>query len=227
MKFKSALLTQVSGSIGGLTFAHNQSGMYARGRGLPTNPATELQQIIRNAMSSGHTAWKNLDPEVRAGWQSYSDNTPIVNPLGDQQKIGGLAMFIRQYISRAQAGVTQITTAPSFPGLSALEPVSVARHLADDAFDFTYDDGDDWCVTTGGYLAVFQSRAKSAVNNFFKGPYQYAGKLLGNTAAPPASPFFVASLWPLVAGQRYFFRVIAVDSEGRMTAAQFLQLDIA
>lgn len=226
MKFKSALVTQVSGSLGGITFAHNQGGMYMRARSLVTNPASEAQQVIRNAMSSAHTAWRALTEEIRYAWKNYAQGTPLTNPLGDSKHISGLAMFLRQFVSRAQADVTQITVAPDMPGLTTLSEVTVTQHLAQDAFDFAYNAGDDWCITTGGYLAVFQSDPYANVNNFFKGPYNYLGKLLGKTAAPPASPFFANSLTPLESGQRYFFRVIAVDYQGRMSAPQFLQFDV-
>lgn len=226
MKFKSALITQGSGSVGGFTVAHNQGGMYMRARSLITNPATEAQQVIRNAMSAAHSAWNALTEEVRYAWKNYAQGTPLTNPLGDSKHISGLAMFLRQFVSRAQADVTQITIAPDTPGLSTLSEVGVTRHLAQDAFDFSYDAADAWCANTGGYLTVFQSDPMKAVNNFFKGPYNYLGKLLGNTAAPPASPFFATSLTPLESGQRYFFRVISTDHQGRMSAPQFLQFDV-
>lgn len=225
MKFKSALVTQVSGSLGGITFAHNQGGMYMRARSLVTNPATEAQQIIRNAMSAAHAAWLALTDDVRYGWNNYAQNTPITNPLGDSKKISGLAMFLRQFVSRAQADVTQITIAPDTPGLSTMSELAITQHLAQDAFDLAYNAADDWCANTGGYLVVHQSDPMKTVNNFFKGPYNYNGKLLGNTGAPPASPFFFTSLTPIESGQRYFFRVISADHQGRMSAPQFLQFD--
>ncbi|KKM06452.1 hypothetical protein LCGC14_1743870, partial [marine sediment metagenome] len=48
MLFKSGLITQGSGSIGGLTASHNRGGMYFRARTIPTNPATSFQTVVRN-----------------------------------------------------------------------------------------------------------------------------------------------------------------------------------
>lgn len=227
MKFKSEVITQASGSIGGVTYAHNQGGLYRRARSIPTNPNTALQQVIREAMLSAHIAWKALTEAVRNEWKAYAAATEVVGPLGDPINIGGLAMFLRQFIHRAQCGVAQITTAPALAGLAQLSATSVARHLVQDAFDLTYEATDEWCTATGGYLAVYQSAPQIPTKSFFKGPYRYAGKQPGNTGAPPASPFFFTSLWALTAGQRYFFRVIAVDSTGRLSAQQFLQCDVA
>lgn len=227
MKFKSAFFTQVSGSVGGATFAHNQGGMYVRGRGLPTNPASQAQQVIRNAMSSAHAAWQNLTVEVRNAWKAYAADTPLTNSLGDSYKLSNLAMFLRQYVSRAQNGMTQIITAPDTPGLAELSPVSVARHLAQSAVDFTYNAADPWCTVTLGFLAAYQSPPLKPTNEFYKGPYKLLGHLPGDTAAPPPSPFFATSLYEFAAGQRYFFRVIAVDAQGRMSAEQSFPLDVA
>ena len=226
MKFKSALLTQASGSIGGLTFSHNQGGLYTRARSIPTNPASSRQQIVRNAMPSAQVAWRALTESVRTEWRNYAQGTPIVNSLGDSIILSNLAMFLRQYVSRAQNGVAQITTAPPTPGLAELSPVTVTRHLAQSAFDFAFNNGDAWATVVGGYMAVYQSAPFKAVNNFFKGPYRLAGHVAG-AVVPPTSPFFVASLYPVESGQRFFFRVIAVDAEGRMSANQTLFLDIA
>lgn len=226
MKFKSALLTQVSGSVGGATFAHNQGGMYIRARSLPTNPATPAQQVIRNAMSQAHTAWKALSGAVRLDWKLYAATTALTNSLGDPYYLSSLGMYLRQYVSRAQCGMTQITTAPPTPGLADLSPVTVTRHLTQSAVDFAYNAADYWCTHTLGYMATYQSPPLLAVNNFYKGPYTFLGKLPGNTGEPPASPFFANSLTPFVAGQRYFFRVIACDMDGRMSAEQSFHLDI-
>ena len=227
MKFKSSTLTQVSGSIGGLTFAHNQAGMYIRGRGLPANPATPAQETIRNAMSAAQTAWKNLSSAVRSGWAAYALNTPITNPLGDPAKLSGLAMYLRQYVLRAQTGQTQITTNPTSNGLSNLSALTVSQHLTQDAVDIVFNNTNAWATTTGGFLAVYQSAPKGPTNNFFKGPYKFLGVLPGNTATPPTSPFFATSLYPLESGQRYFFRAIAVDATGRLSAPVTFQFDVA
>ena len=227
MKFKSALLTQASGSVGGLTFSHNQGGLYTRARSIPVNTNTPLQQTVRLLMGAAQSAWRELTAAVRSDWAAYATGTPVVNSLGDTIKLTGLMMFLRQFVSRGQAGVTQITTAPPTPGLAILSPVSASRHLSTSTFDIAYDNGDAWAITTGGFLAVFQSPPMGVGNNFYKGPFRYVGKVLGNTATPPTSPLNVTSPYTVEAGQRYFFRAIAVDSEGRMSGAQFLKCDVA
>lgn len=227
MKYKSALLTQASGSLGGITFAHNSGGLYTRARSVPVNTNTALQQVVRNAMGSAQSAWKELTDPVRSQWAAYADGTPVTNSLGDSIKLSGLAMFLRQFIHRVQNGVAQITTAPPTPGLGGLSPLTVTEHATANTFSVAYDNGDPWAITTGGYLALYQSPPVNLTVNFYKGPFKLAGKVLGNTATPPTSPLALTSLYPFVEGQRYILRGISVDSEGRMSASQFHTLDPA
>ena len=51
MKFTSQVYTQASGSVGGLTYSHNRSGMYTRARSTPTDPASTLQLERRSNFS--------------------------------------------------------------------------------------------------------------------------------------------------------------------------------
>lgn len=226
MKFKSALLTQVSGSLGGITFAHNQGGMYMRARAIPTNPNTPRQSVIRNAMGLAQSAFKALDGETRFGWNQYGNNTILTNPLGDEKKLTGRAHFIRQYILRAQADVTQIITFPPLPGLAILSPIEITRHLTTDTVDVAFTNTDAWAANAGGFLAVYQSGPQNGGVDFYKGPFKYVGKVAG-AGTPPTSPANMASLQDLESGQRYFFRVIAVDKDGRLASEQFLPVDIS
>ena len=70
MKFKSALVTQASGSVGGMTFSRNRYGMYTRAKGLPVNPNSEFQQAVRQIFSGLSSAWNGvLTSGQRSGWR--------------------------------------------------------------------------------------------------------------------------------------------------------------
>ena len=61
MLFKSAAFTQASGSVGGLTFAHNRGGMYTRARSIPVNPKTQQTGRCREAQ------WSQMNEQTRRG----------------------------------------------------------------------------------------------------------------------------------------------------------------
>ena len=57
MIFKSPIFAQASGSIAGTVFSRNAGGMYVRSRANPTNPNTDAQQAVRDAMRQLVVAW--------------------------------------------------------------------------------------------------------------------------------------------------------------------------
>ncbi len=60
---------EMSGSIGGNTYAHNKGGQYVRQRTIPTQPNSQRQVAIRSYMSMAIDAWLNvLDANGRALW---------------------------------------------------------------------------------------------------------------------------------------------------------------
>ncbi len=68
-------IVQMSGSIGGDTFARNRYGNYVRARTKPVNPNTTLQQAVRASMSFLTNRWaQTLDAAQRTAWNPYAQN---------------------------------------------------------------------------------------------------------------------------------------------------------
>jgi hypothetical protein len=210
MKFKSSVLTQASGSVGGITYSHNRGGMYQRARATPVNRKTARQMTVRNAMNLAHTAWLSLTAGVKSQWNAYASGTPVKDALGNNIYLTGRAMFIRQYVLANQASMTQKTTAPVSTGLCNLTGPTFALHGT--SCTVTYTNGDGW-RTASGFLSVFVSPPKSVGVNYYDGPYEFAGKI----TAAVSSPTTVVSPYTYSAGQRGFVRVIAVDNTRRLS----------
>ncbi|HSR54544.1 MAG TPA: hypothetical protein VLV83_27270, partial [Acidobacteriota bacterium] len=103
MLFKSAMVTQVSGSVGGMTGSHNAGGYYFRSRVIPVNPNTSFQQSIRGVMGQLTSRWiSTLTAAQRQGWEDYAQQVTLTNPLGDQRNVSGLNQYIRSNLSRRQ-----------------------------------------------------------------------------------------------------------------------------
>lgn len=218
MKFKSALVTQASGSAGGLTASRNAGGMYFRARALPVNPNTAFQQAVRNFMGQLTSRWKaTLTESQRAGWSFYAEATPIVDKLGDSRTIPPLSMYVRSNVGRLQAGLAVVDEPPSTFGLPSLSPLTFTPDAGADEVDVTFDDADVWANATGGGLAIFQSRPQSPTINYFNGPYRFAGVVLGDDTTPPTSPATIALPFPIVSGQKVFFQARAMEADGRVS----------
>lgn len=215
MKFKSQVLTQVSGSVGGITYSHNKGGLYQRARTIPTDPQTAVQVVMRNFMSQLVVRWTAILTQAqRDAWAVYAANVPVTDLLGDSMLISGLNWYVKLNSIRRQASIAVADNAPTvFTTASLTTPlftVVAATDLASVAFVNT----DSWATAALGALLVYFSRPQSVGVNFFKGPYRFAGKVAG-AATPPTSPQSIALPFLVAVGNKVFAQFIATDQDGR------------
>jgi hypothetical protein len=175
MKFLSQIITAASGSVGGATWSRNAAGMYIRARATPVNPNTSRQSAVRAAMSSMVVYWHStLTAAERAAWDTYAANTPLTDPLGQQQTVSGQNMFLRSNILRQWRSLGVIDAAPTDFDLGQPVVSVTSVVVAAGTLTWTYTVGGAGTDTTGDkflYIGV----AQNAGRNFFKGPYQLAG----------------------------------------------------
>ena len=220
MKFKSEIVTQASGSIGGTTYSHNRGGLYRRARAIPTNPNTTQQQAVRGFFAQVSAAWRDtLTAAQREAWNTYALNTPISNALGDPINIGGLGMYQRGNIARLQAGLARVDAGPSTFGLPEFTAPGITSLTASTKVAImTFADADAWLDEDGSAMLIYSSRPVSGAVSFFKGPYQYAGSILGNGTTPLTSPQNVTTNFGLSAGQKVFLKANVTLADGRYSA---------
>lgn len=221
MKFKSALVTQASGSIGGMTAAHNRGGLYLRARSIPTDPGSLEQVEVRAFMSQLTSAWVNvLTEQERLDWDAYATAVPITDTLGEPRNIGGLGHYIRSNVPRLQALLARVDTAPTVLTLATLTPPTYTVSISGDPVQASvvFTNTDDWAVAVGGAILILASRGQNPSINYFKGPYRFAGRILG-AVVPPTSPQLVTlPFQSLAEGQRVFFQARATNPDGRLSS---------
>lgn len=220
MLFKSGVISSASGSVGGWTFSHNRGGQYIRARSIPTDPGTAPQQGMRNAMATLVSAWvETLTQAQRDTWETYATNVALSNPFGDARYVTGLNMFVRSNAMLIKLGLSQKNSAPSIFDLGTATPMTIDSVTAPSTVGIGFEDSDDWVSETGAHLLIFLSRPKSPTTNYFKNPYQYAGKVDGDATTPPTSPASVTSpfVYDDTEAQNLFamFRVLRED--GRLS----------
>lgn len=218
MLFKSALVTVASGSLGGMTASHNKGGAYLRARVVPTNPATVLQEAVRGFVTFLSNAWQEvLTPDQRTSWDVYAANVPLINRLGDPVNVSGFNMYIRSNVSRKQAGFLEVDDAPTIFDIGSFNPPDFALDEPADEVDVTFV-ADPWVDEDDSFMAVYASRPQAQSVNFFKGPYQLAGTIDGDSTTAPTSPAAIALPFPVAVGQRVFFRVNVLRADGRLSS---------
>lgn len=223
MLFESPLLSKASGSLAGNTFSHNKGGMYIRSRAMPTNPGTENQSAVRDSVRILMDNWSNvLTQAQRDAWDLYAFNTPVVNKLGQTVKRTGQNMYVRANTARMQAEFPAVNDAPVTFDLGSFTPVEITADASADTLSIAVAAADPWATEDQGFMFVYQSRPQNAARRYFKGPYQLATVIEGESPGPITSPKVVSSLFPLTTGQRVFFRVTVGRADGRYTDAQYL-----
>lgn len=223
MKFKPILGDQLSGSLAGITASHNAGGTYFRQRSIPVNPSTVFQQAVRNAMGLLASRWVSvLSVDQRAAWETYSENVPIVDKLGDPINVGGLPMYQRSNVPRRQAGLGLVDDAPTIFNLGDFTTPSVVASALPDTLSVTFDDTDAWANEDDASMLVYGSRPQNVSINFFKGPYRLAGSIDGDAVTPPTSPAVLNSAFPFALGNKVFCQYRVTRADGRLSTAQRL-----
>ncbi len=224
MLFKSEIVTQVSGSIGGTTYSHNTAGLYRRARAIPVNPNTAFQQAVRNNFTTLALAWSQVLTQImRDAWSNYAELSPITGALGDPLTLSGQQMYIRCNATRLAGGIARVDVGPTIPGLAALTPPVATASIAGPDISVAFTDADAWANAVGGGLTIQTSRFLSPGKSFFKGPYRILVTVPG-AGAPPASPETSANnafgqvLADATAGQKLAMRYVAFEDDGRISA---------
>ena len=223
MLFKSAILTQASGSVGGITASRNRAGMYFRARAVPVNPNTAAQVALRVIFGNLATQWNVLTKPQRDAWTTYAINVPVTGKLGDPITLTGQQMYIRNNTARLQAGLPPVDDGPIDFSQDSLSSVSIGPVAATDLLTVIFEDTDGWVDEDDAGLLIYGSRQQGPAINFFKGPYRFAGVILGDNALPPTSPdVTINNAFALDVDNVVFCRAVSVRSDGRISPVQFI-----
>ena len=216
--FKSSVLAQVSGSLGGLTFSRNRGGLYLRTRRIPVNPGTEDQQTVRGYFANLASAWANLTAAQRTAWATYAANVPVTNRMGDQINLTGQQMFIRNNAARMRLGLSAVASGPTDFSSATLTLPTTGVNAADSGLTVQFTEADAWVGEDDAALGVYISTDKSPATEYHKGPYLLAGAILGDSVTPPTTPdTSLTSPYVHADGNSVFLRYIVVMADGRIS----------
>lgn len=218
MIFTSPLVAAGSGSLAGITMAHNKGGQYLRRRAIPTNPNSPQQSTVRSHLNSLANLWRNTLTDVqRLSWETYAENVTVLNRLGNPIFLTGLNHYIRSNVPRLQAAMTRIDSAPTIYNLGEFTSPTAIYDSLNDEVDLTFTVGDDWVNEDDAAMLISGSREQNPTINYFKGPYRYADAILGDSITPPTSPYTVAMPFPCVVGNRCFLFIRVTRADGRLS----------
>lgn len=220
--------TQITGSIGGTTYARNRAGYYKRNRTTPINPNTPLQAASRSYMGQAATAWRSLLTQTqRDEWIAYAAATPKLNKLGQTFYWTGAQAFIASTTFAMHAGTTIIDpTAPWEPGVPEV-PAAISDLAIVAAADVTTPpppdnsvvlDFAEWTGTTVlGTASAFIFWVSGIFGQgvkFHNGPWFAAYVEAGSVGGTETITF----PFTIPAGARQFYRWRVLDAQKRLSA---------
>lgn len=219
MKYRPLIGDAMSGSIGGVTASHNRGGTYFRQRATPVNPNSPQQQAVRGFVAALTSAWGDTLTQVqRDQWTTYAANVLLPDALGDPRDVGGLAMYVRSNVPRLQALMTRIDTGPTIFNLGEVtNPSFDTFAAATTEFNVNFTEADGWVNTNSAAMLCLTSRPQNPTINYFKGPYRFADRILGDLAVPPTTPQTLDAAFGFVATQKIFVQARVTQGDGRLS----------
>lgn len=114
----------IRGTVGGITFAANRAGNYARAWGRGPAAQTQARQLSNSRFGQLGAWWQALSSAQRDGWDALAllNPEPTYNSLGELIALSGFDYFTRCNGRRLSKGLPVLTDAPS--GSAADRPVS-------------------------------------------------------------------------------------------------------
>ena len=111
----SPILTQASGSVGGITLQRNKFGMTMRQKSMPTNPCSSAQYVIRQHMITIQAAWQNLTDAQRLQWNRFLDFSGQTIKHDKSVRLSGHALYLKYQLYRLLTGYSLLTTITYVP----------------------------------------------------------------------------------------------------------------
>lgn len=227
------IMTQMSGSLGGITAGHAKGGMYLRARAIPVNPNTGFQVQVRAAMTMSVNRWtETLTSAQRNAWNTYGANTPTVNRVGDTINLSGQQWYNAANVPRGQAlsklpitasTLTPVDDAPVIFDRGDFTTPSMGNPSTSIGAQLTFGDSDSWVSEPGSALLVYQGRPHNGSRTYFGGPWRLIHVIQGSSGTPPTSPAtitvaeFANNGFALVAGQFVPFAYAVTRADGRIS----------
>lgn len=212
-------IVQMSGSIGGTTFARNRYGNYARARTKPINPNTANQIIVRASLATLTTRWAQILTAVqRTAWNLYASSVSMKNRLGEAIFLTGFNHYIRSNLTLQRLSQTLVDDGPVIFEIPAMDPLlSFTASEATQLMDITFDNTMDWADENGGMMFTYQGQPQNAQRNFFDGPWRLVGLILGVNGSPPSTPQVTAVNFAIAEGQHQWIYARIQRADGRLS----------
>jgi len=212
-------ILQMSGSIGGNTFAKNRYGKYIRTRTKPVNPNSARQQQIRGIFAQLTTRWaQTLTNNQRIAWNLYASNVAMKNRLGEIINLTGFNHYIRSNSYRLDGDRPVVDDGPVIFELPEKDPdIAITASEGTGHISLAFNDTLAWCTEEGSLVVIGNGAPQNAQRNFFAGPYHAYGRMVGDAVTPPTTPLDADYWYAIAEGQHLWIQLRISRADGRLS----------
>lgn len=122
-------VSQLSGSVGGITASRNKGGQYFRNRAIPVTSTTAAALAQKARLAAATSDFQTLTVAQRLAWREYAAQNPSVNALGMPKQLTGHQIFVGIHSRMSQAGDTPLVSPPIVPAADALVTMSITADI--------------------------------------------------------------------------------------------------
>jgi hypothetical protein len=229
MKFLSPVYSQVTGSIGGITYSHNRYGYYSRTRVVPVNPSSSRQQAVRGNFLALANDWLNaLTAAQRAAWNLYASNVTVKDKMGQDINWTGYNHFLRTNLVAVPGNVSQVNDGPTIFSLAEGDVTFAATiSEATQLISVTFDTNLDWVGEDDALMQVSMSKPVSPGRAFITPQMRVSDFILGDSGTPPTSPQTMTAPWYVTETQQVIVEGRILRADGRLSNGFRVTISIA
>lgn len=115
-----ALITELAGSIGGITFQRNASGPVARLKPNMTVNPSPAQALQENKLSRLVALWPTLSDADKLSWKTFAEDHLHVTEWAEEKQLNGFQWFMSCNLDLLVTNQATITTAPAWTTVDPL-----------------------------------------------------------------------------------------------------------
>jgi hypothetical protein len=224
MKIKTgALVGMLSGAMGNLVASRNRYGPYLRTRVVPALRTTEWTVAIRGRLAGLAQAWAGLTEDQKVAWETWANEHPVVDRLGDSQVLHGEAVFIQLNMRVLALGGTQIDVPPVAVPPDPVSGLTLTVESAAGVVTLAWTSG---ALAAGAHLVIWAAVVNSAGQRYYKNKL----KLVHYSAAAATSPEdfkddLIERFGTLAVGQIVYVHAFVYDSATGLSSSVAMASD--
>ena len=108
-----SLISEIRGSVGGVTFSNSKSGIVAKLRVTGKISGTQKQYVKRQTLQNFNNSYRELTEVNKVLWQNYADTYTKTNMFGNNRTLSGINWYITTNYFRELSGASILTEPPT------------------------------------------------------------------------------------------------------------------